>query len=119
MVFGLGCDKLRHLFDVGITDRECRVPGLPGESLEIRKRLVDPARGVGLDLLKEFGHRRFTTERYQKVDMVGHATGGDERTILIPQNSTDVGIQSVGKVANQQGLAALGTEDQMSVQACE
>ena len=43
VVFRLGRDVFLHPVEVGIADGECGIPRLPGESMKIRKRLVDPA----------------------------------------------------------------------------
>ena len=83
MMVCLGSDVLFDRADVGITHRESGVPSLPGEPAKTGNRLVDQSRRTAFDLPKYIGHRGFTTERDQQVDVVGHTPRGQERAVLV------------------------------------
>ena len=119
VMIGLGRDLFFDGLDVGITHRESGVPSLPGEPTKIGNRLVDPSRRTAFDLPKEIGHRGFTTERDQEVNVVRHTSRGHERAILVADDAANVRVQSIGKIANEEWGTTLRTEDQMIMEASE
>ena len=119
MVFVLACDVCLHLVQVGLAYAKGAVAGLPREGAQIRACLMDPGRGIALDVTDHIGNRRLFSQRYQEMHVVRHSACGDQDISLAAANAGDVFSQPRGQGAFDKRFAILRAEDHVTVHADE
>src|SRR3954468_21787542 len=95
------------------------VPHLPLESLHAAWPLVDPSRGVSLDLLDHHGDRDVRLEFGEEVDVVGHPADLQQDAALSPDDAAYVFVERLSEVAVNQRDTVFGRIDDVIEQVGE
>ncbi len=149
MMLGLVGNISLNGVQVGETHGKPAVPCLPGEVAFGRKRFMNPLRRVALDGSNGVGQgtqsvfvlksssdtrrpsalaafssinhrlRNLFGRRYQKMNMVGHPTGGQQTASIGPNNPTQVFIETCLKIVCDGRLPFFSAEDNVHMQRNE
>ena len=80
---------------------------------------MNPFECVGLDESDQIGNGNVSVKGYQQMNVVGHASGGDESAVFGVKDAADVLEQAELKIGAYLGRAMLRAKDQVYMKAGE
>lgn len=116
MVFLLPGNVALHALQRAQPNRERTISRLPGEAAQLREGLVDPPGGIRFHDPHHVRERVLLIQPGKKMHMVRHAADGDQLALFGPNQSTEVGEQTILEFGSDCGLTVFGTEDDVIVQ---
>ena len=116
MMLSLIGDIPFDIFEIGITDRKRAVAGLPGEVLFFGKRFVNPFGRVALDETQSIGYRKRFAERCEKMNVVRHTAGCEQRAFFTAEDSADVFVQTRLEIRRDRRRSVFCAENNVQVQ---
>jgi len=96
-----------HSFDLGRTDRDTKITGLPLELLSVHD-VMNPGRLVRLDVPKNIVQPMSRTQTNEKMNMVFDASYGQRHTLDSLNNTAEIGMKVCTPVFSNDWQAVLG-----------
>ena len=99
MMFFLACDLVSHRANLRGADRERTVSSLPGKVLQLRKHVMHPSAGVGLEVAQNVGKGLVRSQLCEDMHVVLSAVDCQKDAVLTAEYSPDVVISLVSQAS--------------------